>query len=224
MSLVAIADTAARVGCGGESTRRQCYFSVPAPKVDESVLDQIGRVLDLVDDPTLSVALERAWAALQAPNDGRASRLAELDRDAAKLRTRITKTRAALMDAEGDQDEERELNDVLRDARQELKANEAERQRLGAATQSQEQLPPLHDALAEAGSWVRVLREGTILEQREVLGHMMEAVKPVVLKKGKGGRWKADMTLTLQGDRLRQLAKAAGKLGAQVATGATPAR
>jgi DNA invertase Pin-like site-specific DNA recombinase len=187
--------------CAGHANAPQlrhdlrCTWAAPCAPIDTDVLQQVGESLHVVS--TADPALRQAWEDLTQPSDlgrARTQRIADLERTAAKARTRLKD--AALKLVDGDLD--KEAYDLVRDAAtKDLAAAQEELRRLEATPERD--VPSLDVVLAQLPSWQAALTDVSIPIQRGVLRPLIERVVPVRIARGK---YTTEITWTRLGELL----------------------
>jgi DNA invertase Pin-like site-specific DNA recombinase len=190
--------------CAGHANAPQlghdlrCTWAAPCGPVDADVLAQVGGLLEAVS--TADPALRQAWDDLMAPSDlgrARAQRIAALEREAAKAKTRLKDAALKLVDGDLDKD----AYDLVRDAAtKDLAAAQEELRRLEATPEKD--VPSLDVVLAQLPSWKAALSDVSIPIQRGVLRPLIERVVPVRIARGK---YTTEITWTKLGELLREL-------------------
>jgi hypothetical protein len=165
------------------------------------VLSEITAALLQLSDPKQWPTLGEAWRAAQAPkHDGRARRLAELDRDEKKARHELADAARMLISGK-----DRVAYEALRDELvATIDAIGEERNALGAASRATAQrLPPLDDVLRQANGWGEILGSSDAAVQRPILESLVGSVR---LNHVGWGKYTAVIEWTPLGDALRGLA------------------
>jgi hypothetical protein len=194
--------------CAGHANAPQlrhdlrCTWAGPCRQIDTDVLQQVGDLLYAIS--TADPALRQAWEDLTAPTDlgrARAQRIADLERAAAKARTRLKD--AALKLVDGDLD--KQSYDLVRDAATRDLASAQEELRRLEATPERE-VPSLDVVLAQLPSWQEALADVSVPIQRGVLRPLIARVVPVRIARGK---YTTAITWTKLGELLRELRETA---------------
>jgi recombinase-like zinc beta ribbon protein/recombinase/resolvase-like protein len=162
---------------GAAAPDAHCVTVVPAPALDAAVLAEVSKLIErLVADVAFVADLRRAWGRLNRPAGDNASRLRSLQREAARLRGRLT--RAAEMFVDGQLD--RKGHDGLRSkAETDLDDIAAELERLAGTPRTAAPLPSLDTVLAQLEGWSRALAGADVSARRDVLTPLVEHVTPV---------------------------------------------
>jgi DNA invertase Pin-like site-specific DNA recombinase len=181
----------------------RCMFAAPCAPIETAVLAEVGELLQAVS--TASDDLQRAWDDLTQPTDVRrvrAQRIAALEREAAKARTRLKEAALKLVDGLLD----KEAYDLVRDvASSDLAATQEELRRLEATPDRE--VPSLDVVLAQLPSWQEALADASVPIQRGVLRPLIERVVPVRIARG---QYTVEITWTRLGEMLRELPQAGG--------------
>lgn len=158
------------------TAERKCSTKVDAPKAEAAVFARIGALMAALRERGEEdgvPALERAWEAARRPDAPApdAARLAGLDREAARLRNRITKAQEAFFD--GDVTRE-ERDAVVEKNRAALAALEAERAALAPAPQaSEDDLPGWDVVFHRVDGWTAVVLQDAegrpVVDERRTL-------------------------------------------------------
>ena len=147
--------------------------------IDQSVLADIADALEVLTarDPRIMAALHERWNAGQRGSeaDGTGAAIRSLEQEASRARQRLTDAAVLLVDGTIDKVGYERLRDRVQ---ADLELAEAEIARLTGIRETRPALPPLDAVLAEAGSWQRVLAEGSASLRREVLAQLIIRFTP----------------------------------------------
>lgn len=190
---------------GANVAVKGCEFTASMPVVDEAVVGEVTRILDVVtkNDTRTKAGLRKAWKALQSPKvvANAQARITRLEGAASQAKKLLGE--AAISLVKGDID--KPAYDAAKEQiERDLNASQEELDRLRAehGVTKQEALPDLEEVLEEAASWGRVFSEGPTAEKRVVLGLLIDRIVPI--RDGRG-KYQADITFTPLGKQLRDV-------------------
>jgi DNA invertase Pin-like site-specific DNA recombinase len=183
-----------------------CRYTADIRRVDSAILTEVCNLMAAVtsNDADFQAALRRAWRAVQQPRDGSdaVQRIRQLEGEADKTRTRLTRAAELFVDSEIDKPGYERLRDK---SQAELQAIETELERLHGL-KPRDELPQLEVVLRDAGGWATALRGASVPQQREVLMLLIERIVPVRLARG---RYRPEIVWTPLGDALRRMIEGA---------------
>jgi len=186
---------------GAASPDFRCYHNMRCEPIDQSVLANTAEMLEVLTarDSSVRAALHTRWHADQAATsvDGTGATIRRLEQEADKSRQRLTDAAVLLVDGTIDKAGYERLRDKVQ---ADLEVAETEIARLTGVRETRTVLPPLDAVLAEAGSWKRVLSEGSVSLRREVLAQLIRTVTP---RRTMRDTFSLDITWTPLGEFLR---------------------
>ena len=201
---------ASRYRCAGTDLenvgRVPCCVSLTKTTLDADALRRVGELLDMVTaaaTPDLVHGIRRAYLDLQqsAEDDDTSRRVAALERTAERARKRLTNAARLFVDGHLTK---RDYDAIRRESEQELDAAEQELERLRGRAPKQT-LPPLETVLRDAGGWSAMLRAGSTTQQREVIGAVVDVVRP---RRAGFGKYEAEIEWNATGQLLIGLVEA----------------
>ena len=159
-----------------------CYATVSAKCFEPVVLDTVGELLDVLNQPLLADAVRRDFERREreAGQDDTALRIAGLERTLAQARARIADAVTLLLDGTLD----RQAYDLARARYQaDFEGAEAELARLRGRARPKALVSPAA-LLAGVAGWAGALRQGHPGAVRKALGVLVERLVPVKLGRG----------------------------------------
>lgn len=187
-----------RYACPGSPTQ-SCTYTCAALAVNEAVLAQVGKVLDVAaSDTRVLTAARKSWSKLSANSSTASKKLAAIDTRIATIERRLKNARLALVD------ELMTREQYVSDSAEWHAALTAAQKERDALTADEAEVIDFDDALAAAGG-VSVALQGGGPGRREELRRLIERVEPVRL--AARGEYDAKIKWTPLGDALRGIAE-----------------
>jgi len=178
------AERHARYRCRARQEYR-CTGSMPAAAIERDVRAQLGKRLDVALTDDLMQELKAKWDALRGADTDAAydQRVRELG-----LRTKIEECTSKLGKAARllveDIIDRAGYEALRRELEAEMDAASRKLERIEAPAAVMNELPPLNEVLALAGSWRAVLATDDVNSIRRVLAELVERIDPVRVKYG----------------------------------------
>ena len=166
----------------GGDARRDCTVHVPAARFEPVVLDTVGELLDVLNQPEYRQAVRQAWVERdrRARGGNDAKRIGVIERSIDTNRRRLGEAAIKLID--GDLD--RAGYDIVRD-RLQCDIDDAERELADLRAKARPVLRlPAETLLASVGGWAVALRTSAPGPVRDALAVLIEGVSPERISRG----------------------------------------